>query len=72
MSDGNGFCFDHEPLKNCPFCDSDKLSFETYQCSGWIECDECEARGPINNLAEVFLEKSEGNAVEAWNDRLTK
>ena len=65
----DGFSFDYKPSEPCPFCGNNGLSFQTYLCDGWVECEECGARGPTNTLVDVFLEKSEGNAVEAWDYR---
>jgi len=67
----NGFTFEHGELKPCPFCDEFDLSFNTYLCDGWVECDTCGARGPSNNLVAAFLEKSEDNATIEWNERVT-
>ena len=69
MAKNEGFYFDHADLKLCPFCSSTDLRFETYLADGWVECGDCEAKGPCNSLVDAFLEKSEDTAVEEWNDR---
>lgn len=56
-------------VSECPFCQSLDLSFRSYLADGWIECNDCGCHGPHDHLAQTFLEKCEGNAIETWNDR---
>lgn len=57
-------------MQSCPFCNSTNLSFESYLSDGWVECNDCECRGPINNLAEVDIKKCKIEAFNLWNIRI--
>ena len=53
----------------CPWCGREDVQFERYLCDGWIECENCEARGPHNHLAENDVEASKRVAETHWNAR---
>ncbi len=37
---------------------------------GWMECEECETKGPITDWAQINLEKAKIEALEKWNKRI--
>lgn len=59
----------HGPVCSCPFCFGNDIHFKEDGENGWLECDDCDAKGPPNSVLQAFREKSEGNAVDDWNER---
>lgn len=51
-------------IKPCPFCSSTFLSIHGQHDFSWVECGECQSKGPpvlsICNEEEIF---------DAWNER---
>lgn len=49
-------------IKPCPFCGSTKRpGINSYLHDTWVECVDCEARGP-----SVSITDTPGDVVEAW------
>lgn len=50
-------------LLPCPFCGSKNLSRHDFYNMSWVECDACEASGPIGDKDGVEL---------TWNTRIDR
>lgn len=53
---------DNAELKKCPFCHSSNVTMndDNEDCAWWVECDMCDARGPVELFPHV--------AANSWND----
>lgn len=51
-------------LKPCPFCGSKHIRFKRGSNAGvWLQCENC--------FTEINLYRTEEEAIEAWNRRVT-
>lgn len=67
-------------LKPCPFCGSKNVNAEVFKetesYDAFVECDECDARGPLEIRFWIGVEGTKEEreqaiaaAIEAWNKR---
>lgn len=61
-----------EELKPCPFCGYDQpeviYAYRGSFIHAYVECGNCEARGPIEALTDDLPQA----AINAWNERRTQ
>ena len=56
-----------DDLSQCPFCGGGDLAYESYLADGWIECNDCGAKGPTTDQAKADPPRAERQAKAKWN-----
>jgi Lar family restriction alleviation protein len=52
-----------EKLKPCPFCGSENVTLRKLDILRYIECRDCKATGPLNEV------RDDRRAAQLWNIR---
>lgn len=60
-------------IEPCPFCgETDRETMWRQQYSTvffWVECRQCQARGPVISGHRLHFEQTKSEAHEAWKKR---
>ena len=58
-----------DKILQCPFCEGENLGIQENAATLWVQCMDCNARGPEADKAGRYFKAAAPDAIAAWNQR---